>query len=613
MASDPPILAVRGGALGFGGPPLFADVDLSVLPGTKACLVGRNGSGKSTLLRVLAGAFELEAGTCYRAPGLTIGYLPQDEALPAGRSVAEYIAAGPPDGAPDHAVDAVLDRVGLAGDRALETLSGGEGRRAALARALVGEPDVLLLDEPTNHLDLPTIVWLEEALRATRQAVLVISHDRRFLSNVTGETFWLYDKSVRTSRRGYADFDAWRERVAHERAATARRLDQQLKAEERWLERGITARRRRNQGRLRRLAEMRERRRALLAAPSLAAFEAAEGPISSRLVIEAEDIAKSFDRTPIVSAFSTRIVRGDRIGILGPNGAGKTTLLRLLCGQLAPDAGRVRLAANASLAVFDQTRAALDPAETLWRTLVPQGGDSLMVRGRQRHIVAYMRDFLFTAKQAKAPVATLSGGEKNRLLLAKILAQPSNLLVLDEPTNDLDLETLDMLADMLDDYDGTLLLVSHDRDFLDRLVTSTIAVEGDGQAQEYAGGYRDYLIQRGAQPAAAPTGRARGARARKPRPPPTAQKLSYNDARELDGLPATLDRLAVAQQQLEGVLADPDYARRDRAGYRATAAKLAEVTTAIATAEERWLELEAAREAIAGADAPEDAAGSAAG
>ena len=602
MATDPPVITLRDIVVGFGGEPLFEGAELSLTPGMRACLVGRNGSGKTTIMKIIARLFEPDGGEVYFEPGLTIGYLPQDVPLPDEGTVADFVATAKPGGALRHEVDEVLSRVDLDGGRAVESLSGGESRRAALARALLGDPDVLLLDEPTNHLDLPTIQWLEQTLIAGRKTLLMVSHDRAFLKTVTTDTYWLHRRKLSHNPRGYGDFDNWSDAVIEAEAKAARRLNQKLKAEQHWLVHGVTARRRRNQGRLRKLETMRAQRQALLTGQVLAKVEADAGPLSGRLVLEAKSLAKSFGEKIIIEDFSTRVLRGDRIGIIGPNGAGKTTLLNLLIGKLGPDSGRLRLGSNLTTALFDQTRETLVPTDTLWQTLVPGGGDSLNVRGRQRHVVAYLRDFLFDDKQAKAPVSTLSGGERNRLLLAKILAQPSNLLVLDEPTNDLDADTLDVLQEMLDEYHGTVLLVSHDRDFLDRIVTSTIAVEGDGRVVEYAGGYSDYLHQRGA-PSRPPQGAASKQRVPAPskqRPRSAeARKLSYKDQRELDGLPERIAELETAKQNLETLLADPDLYSRDADAYNEAAIKLEEVTAAIDAAEVRWMELEAEREALA--------------
>ena len=601
MASAPPLLALKDAAVSFGGAPLFTGAELSVTPGMRACLVGRNGSGKSTIMKVLAGLIVPDTGELYVEPGLTIGYLPQDVPFVSGQTVAEFVAGK--DGAPRHEVDAALSRVDIDGDRLGSTLSGGEARRAALAQAMLADPDVLLLDEPTNHLDLPTIERLERDLVERRRTLIVISHDRAFLEAVTTDTFWMSRGVLRHNAQGYGSFDAWTERVAEAEVAAARKLDQKLKAEARWLERGVTARRKRNQGRLAKLDQLRAQRKALLTGEKLAEFELDSGPLSSRLVIECENLTKSYGEQKIIDGFSTRILRGDRVGILGPNGAGKTTLLKILIGEEERDSGRLRRAKNLTMAFFDQTRAQLDPNDTLWQTLAPQGGDSINVRGTPRHVVAYLRDFLFDEKQARAPVGTLSGGERNRLLLAKILAQPSNLLVLDEPTNDLDADTLDVLIDMLDSYDGTVLLVSHDRDFLNRIVSSTIAVEGNGVVEEYPGGYSDYLSQRkrAAREADREKDRKKQAAkaAPKPAPPAVAKKLSFKEQHELENLPDRIAALESAKEKLEVVLADPNLFAKDRNAYENAAKKLSEVETAIGDAEERWLVLEARREELA--------------
>jgi ATP-binding cassette subfamily F protein uup len=605
MAFDPPVISLKNAAVGFGGTPLFTGAELAITPGMRACLVGRNGTGKSTILKLLAGQLEPDDGELYLEPGLTVGYLPQDIPLPDGMTVADFVAKmGNELGmrgetAPRHEVDAALSRVDIDGARDVDSLSGGEARRAAIAGALLGDPDVLLLDEPTNHLDLPTIEWLERELVDRRKTLIMISHDRAFLEAMTTDTFWLHRGTLRHNTAGYAAFEDWTEQVADAEVRAAQKLDQKLKAEARWLERGVTARRRRNQGRLTRLHQMRAQRKALLTGQDLVQLEADAGPISSRLVVECENLCKSFGDETIIENFSTRILRGDRVGLVGPNGAGKTTLLKLLIGELEKDSGRLRRAKNMSLAFFDQTRAQLDPNDTLWQALAPQGGDSINVRGRQRHVVAYLRDFLFDDKQARAPIATLSGGERNRLLLAKILAQPSNLLVLDEPTNDLDADTLDVLLEMLDSYEGTVLLVSHDRDFLDKIVNSTIAVEGGGQVSEYPGGYSDYLRQR--RRAEWPTAKVEKKPGRveaKKRPASAPKKLSFKEEHELGALPGRIEALEHARAELQKALSDPELFARDAAAYETAARKLAEVEAAIGTAEERWLDLEARRESL---------------
>jgi ATP-binding cassette subfamily F protein uup len=601
MAS-PPLLALRDVRLTFGGNPLFEGVTTWVGKGDKTCLVGRNGSGKSTLLKVFAGEVLPDSGERFVQPGTRIAYLPQDPLLD-GDTVADYVAQGLPEDERDqmYRVDTVLAAVGIEGHRDPRQLSGGEGRRAALARALVGEPDALLLDEPTNHLDLPTILWLEEWLKSYQGALVMISHDRRFLDNVSRQTLWLERGLVRRAEFGFAGFPAWQEETYAAEEAELARMDNLLRRELHWLARGVTARRKRNMGRRRALDVLRSERSqrftSKLDNDRRANLAADAGDISGRLVIEAEKVSKVYGDKTIAQDFSTRILRGDRVGLIGPNGAGKTTLLRMLTGDLAPDAGEVRLGTNLEPAYFDQRRDRLDPERTVWDTLTDGRGDNIWVRGRPQHVVGYMKDFLFSEAQARTPVKALSGGERNRLLLAKLLAKPSNLLILDEPTNDLDMDTLDLLEEVLADYEGTLLVVSHDRDFLDRLVTSVIAVEGDGEIREYVGGYSDYLDQRPKKDE--PKAEAAKAKTAEAPRPKTATKLSYKDARELEELPGRLDKLSGEIAKLETELADAGLYARDRARFEKSSARLDAARAELEAAEERWLELETLREELA--------------
>ncbi|MCZ6605749.1 MAG: ATP-binding cassette domain-containing protein [Alphaproteobacteria bacterium] len=596
----PPVLTLRGGMVTFGGMPLFDNAELALAPGARACLVGRNASGKSTLLKILASEITADRGELFVQPGLTVSLLPQSPIYDAGLTVDECVAT--PKGRPapaSHKVDEILARLELDGRSRFGDLSGGEARRAALATALVGTPDILLLDEPTNHLDLPTIQWLESELAELSAAILMISHDRAFLANMTNETFWLRHDKLLAAGTGYRGFGAWAEKVAQDEAKAAQRLKQKIKAEEHWLIHGVTARRKRNQARLGKLAELRAARGTLLRNLGSVRLTAETGKTSGRLVVDAEELSKSYDGTPIIEDFSTRIIRGDRIGIVGRNGSGKTTLANLLTGRLEPDAGRIRLGSNVAIASLDQNRESLDQQATLWRTLVPGGGDSLDVRGRQRHVVSYLRDFLFDEKQAKMPVKSLSGGEQNRLALAKALARPANFLLLDEPTNDLDMDTLDVLEDMLADFEGTLILVSHDRDFLDRIVTSTIVLEGDGRAVEYAGGYSETLAPHPDRQPPRRKKKVSKSAFQSPRPKKDATKLGHREQRELDTLPQKIAQLEDAKRQLDKALADPGLYDRDRAAYAASAEKLADVETALTRAEARWLDLEERRETLA--------------
>ena len=601
MPPSPPLVALKGAAVSLGATTLFAGVDVSIGRGDKVALVGRNGSGKSTLMKCLAGRVELDSGERFVQPGARIGWLEQEPDLGRFPTVADFVAAGQAEPAP-HRVEAVLDALSLPPGRACATLSGGEARRAAIARALVDDPDVLLFDEPTNHLDIPTILWLERELQAFKGGLLLISHDRAFLQALSRRTLWLDRGVMRETERGFAQFEAWREEVFAAEEAAAHKLDQKIKAELKWMwEGGISGRRTRNMGRVRRLQDMRTERANRIRSRQ-ANLGVAEADVSGKLVIEAEGIAKSFagpdGPRAIVSGFSTRILRGDRVGLIGPNGAGKTTLLRMLTGELAPDAGTVKLGTNLQTIVFDQRRAQLDPQSTLKQVLLPEGGDNIWVGGKPRHIASYLKDFLFEPAMMDQPVRALSGGERNRLLLARLFARPSNLMVLDEPTNDLDMDTLDLLEEVLADYDGTLLLVSHDRDFLDRLVTSTIAVEGDGTAIEYAGGYSDYLVQRkAAREADAPKPAARTSA---PVAPKARTKLSYKDARELEELPGRMAALEKRVKALEAKLADPAFYGKDPAGFQRATDELTRVQADLATAEDRWLELEALKEELGG-------------
>jgi ATP-binding cassette subfamily F protein uup len=608
MPAATPQLAIRDAAVTFGGKPLFAGIDVTLGRGERVCLVGANGSGKSTILKALAGEIELDKGTRFIQPGIRIGYLPQGADLGRGSSVAEYVASGGRDLSPDdYRVATLLDHVQLDGARDLASLSGGEGRRAALARTLAAEPDLLLLDEPTNHLDLPTIQWLEEELAAFPGGILMISHDRAFLRRLTQRLLWLDRGRMFERDGGFDGFEEWSQAIADQEAAEFRRLEKRIEQEEYWLRRGVTARRSRNEGRRRNLFALRKQKAESLKTRGRARLQVTEAELGGKLAIEAIDISKHFTRpdgtqVKVVDGFSTRILRGDRVGILGPNGAGKTTLIKLLTGVTQPDSGEVKLGIGIAPIYLDQRRESFDLDKTLWETLAPGGGDSILVNGQQRHIVGYLRDFLFDERQATMPVRLLSGGERARLMLAKLFSQPSNLIVLDEPTNDLDMDTLDLLQDVLSDYDGTLLLVSHDRDFLDRLVTSTIAVEGDGDVQEYAGGYSDYVIQRGEREAARPAPKkAEPKRAEPAREAAPAQaRFSMKEQRELTEITAKLDKLHTEISTIESALADPTLYQRDPAKAAQAGALLARKRDELHAAEERWLELEEKRAALAG-------------
>ncbi len=592
----PPLMHLRGLSLRFGTKVLFDGTDLAVSRGDRICLVGRNGTGKSTLLKVAAGLILPDAGERFVQPGARVAYLPQEPDLSEFPTVAAAVTAGLADPAEAFRADAMIAEMGLRGDADPKLLSGGELRRTAIARALVGDPDILLLDEPTNHLDLPTIEWLEDRLAAYAGGLVLISHDRAFLTRLTRQTVWLDRGVARRHDKGFQAFEEWSETILEQEVAERARLDKKIAEETRWSRQGISARRKRNQGRLRALGDLRRERAEQRARIGQVKLGIDSGIASGRLVIEAEAIAYAWDGRPVLSPTSLRVLRGDRIGIVGANGAGKSTLLKLLMGELAPDEGAVRLGTNLQVVYLDQGRAALDPLKTVWDTLCPDGGDQVMVRGRPRHVVSYMRDFLFEDAQAKSPVGSLSGGERNRLLLAMALAKPSNLLVLDEPTNDLDIDTLDLLQETLADYEGTALVVSHDRDFLDRVATAIWALEGDGKVEDYVGGWSDYRRQRKAPAAAA----AKPADKPKPRAdaPRKPAKLSYKDQREWEQLPARIEALEAEQAKLEAKLADPNLFARDPGAFAAASDRLGAIAEERTAAEDRWLELELLREEL---------------
>ncbi len=599
----PPILALQSVGLSFGGRPLIESADLAVERGDRICLVGRNGSGKSTLLKIAAGEIEPDHGERFLQPDASVRYLPQEPDLSGFATVMDYVAAGLGPADNDTRAHSLLDRLGLLGATKTENLSGGEARRAALVRALAPKPDILLLDEPTNHLDLPAIEWLEGELQSLRSALVLISHDRRFLQNLSRVTVWLDRGATRRLDRGFGEFESWRDALLEQEERDAQKLDRKIAAEEHWVRYGVTARRKRNVRRMAGLAALRKEKREAKKQAGEVKLTVAEGKISGRLVVEAENISKSFGEKAIVKNLSLRILRGDRLALVGPNGAGKTTLINLLTGQLAPDSGMVRLGANLEMAALDQRRAALDPDATLADTLTGGGSDWVEINGEKKHVIGYMKDFLFPPEQARTPTSKLSGGERARLLLARALALPSNFLVLDEPTNDLDLETLDLLQEMLADYPGTILLVSHDRDFLDRVAGSVLVAEGEGRWIEYAGGYSDMLAQRGF--GLSPLAKAKPAEKKQDKPeaapkPEPKRRLSFKEKHALAALPEKIEKLRATAAKLHVILDDHELYARDPKRFHEATALLAKTEAELAAAEDQWLELEILREEIGG-------------
>ncbi len=593
-----PLLQLSDIALTFGGDPVFEDLSLVVQPGDRVALVGRNGSGKSTLMKVMAGLVLPDSGTRVAAPGVQVGYMEQDPKMAGFATLGDYAASGL-DIDEAYKVDMVAEGLKFdpAGD--VNTASGGERRRAALAKLMAEAPELMLLDEPTNHLDIEAIAWLENELKTTRAGFVLISHDRAFLRALTRATLWIDRGQVRRAEQGFEHFEAWRDKIWEEEDQQRHKLNRKIKAEARWAVEGISARRKRNQGRVRALQELRAQRAAQITRQGTAAMAFDGGSTSGKKVIEAVGLTKAFDDKPIVKAFDLTVQRGDRIAFVGPNGVGKTTLIKMLLGQEAPDAGSVKLGTNLDIAVFDQTRAALNEDMTLWENLAndPELGvsgksDQIMVRGTPKHVVGYLKEFLFNEAQARASVRSLSGGEKARLLLARLMARESNLLVLDEPTNDLDIETLDLLQDILGDYDGTVLLVSHDRDFLDRVATTTVAMEGNGQAVVYAGGWSDYRAQRGGDFVEAKEASKPLAKKEKPVEKKAATGLSFTEKHRLEELPAVIDKITAEIAKLEELLADPALFTQQPVKFQKATDALIARQTALSDAEEEWLVLE---------------------
>jgi ATP-binding cassette subfamily F protein uup len=603
-----PVLAYENLGLQQGGGWLFRGIDLFVGARDRLALIGRNGAGKTTLLKCLAAAIDTDEGRRTIQPGTRIVMLEQDPDVARFATLRDYALSGE-EAPPSYGVDAIADQIGVDLSREAATASGGERRRAAICRALAQEPDILLLDEPTNHLDLAAIEWLEDWLGRYTGAFVVISHDRTFLKRLTRSTLWLDRGSLRRAEIGFGGYDAWVEKVYEEEARAADKLDAKLKLELHWLQRGVTARRKRNQGRLAKLHEMRATRAAMLGPAGTAKLAIENDDVKTKTVIDANKVVKRFGERTILRDFTLKVQRGDRIGIVGANGAGKTTLLKILTGEMEPDEGTVMRAKTLDGVVIDQQRKLLDPAKRV-RDVLADGGDWIEVRGHKKHVQGYLKEFLFAPELIDARIGTLSGGERSRLLLAREFARRSNLLVLDEPTNDLDLETLDLLQEVIADYEGTVMIVSHDRDFLDRTVTITLGLDGTGTVDVVAGGYEDWERQRkkpqearssrakprgdGASAGSTPLGLARDERKVRP------AKLTYKDQRDYDLLPGRIEELEAAIARDEQALSDPDLFVKDNASFQKLTAAIERARAERDAAEERWLELAEQVEALAG-------------
>jgi ABC transport system ATP-binding/permease protein len=603
----PPLITLTDVRLSFGGKPLFTGVSFSLSKGERVALVGRNGAGKSTLMKIISETVEADTGDVWRQPGITYAAVAQEPDLAGFETVLDYAREGLEN---DYMAEAELMEFSVEAGADPATLSGGQLRRAALAKAFAKDPDVLLLDEPTNHLDVPMIEQLEARLKAFNGVVLVVSHDRRFLENISTNTLWLRQGKVLKSPDGYVKFDEWAEQIEVEEERQLRRMSTHLKDEQHWLARGVTGRRKRNQGRLAKLRDLRsehaQMRSALADRKSTADLSVDAGDSMSKKVIEAKHLTKTYDgpdgKLTLVNDLSLKILRGDRIGIIGPNGAGKTTLVKLLLGRIEPDSGSVKQSKTLQVTYQDQTRETLDPKDTIWEALAPAGGDSIMVQGRQRHVAAYAKDFLFSPDQLRQPVGALSGGERNRLSLAIGLAQSSNLLVMDEPTNDLDMQTLDLLEDMLLGYEGTLILVSHDRAFLDATVTSCLCPIGDGEWIVTAGGWSDAQQQlKGVRQ----KNGANDPKAEKPktdnaqRPKPQT-KLSFKDEHRQKELDALVPKLQAEIAKLEKDMSDPELYARDAEAFNKKSIRVGKAREELEAAEMEWLEIEEKRDALTG-------------
>ena len=600
MAVEAPIYTIKNARLTFGLNPLFTGVDLYINRGDKICLVGRNGCGKSTLLKVICGIQEADEAEIFIQPGTRIGYMPQEPDFGTCKTLREVVESGLPKEEKNqtYRADQLIEYFDINAEQSPDIASGGEKRKAALARALINEPDILLLDEPTNHLDIAAIEKLEDIIQKFSGAVIVISHDRAFLNHVSRTTFWLDRGILRRNNKGFTHFEAWQDQMIEQEIIEQKALNKKIAEETEWLHKGVTARRKRNMGRLRRLQQLRQERREQIKTIGSVNMEIENTDTRSKLVIEAKHINKTFGDRQIVKDFSIRVIKGNKLGIVGPNGSGKTTLLKLLTKKLEPDSGFVRIGKNLEEAYFDQNRITLDPKKTLWKTLCNEG-DHIWVRGHFRHVVAYLKDFLFKPEQAQCPVAALSGGEKNRLMLAVALARPSNFLVLDEPTNDLDMDTLDLLQEVLDEYEGTVIIVSHDRDFMDKVATSLLYLKGDGTVFEHVGTYTELLEKLQNQPQKTETKKsAPTATPTKSREKNKTAKLSFKEQYALEHLPNEIAQIEQQIKAAEIALGNPNLYTDDPQQFDSLTAALANNKTLLEEKETLWLELQLKSESL---------------
>lgn len=587
-----PVLSYEDLGLIQGSGWLFRNLDIHIGARDRLALIGRNGAGKTTLLKLIGNRLDPDEGRRTIVPGTNVVMLEQDPQVAGCATLLDFVLKG--DDAPArHEAEAIADQLGIDLNREAATASGGERRRAAIARALAQSPDVLLLDEPTNHLDITAIEWLEDWLGRYNGAFVVISHDRTFLTRLTRQTLWLDRGGIRRAEVGFGGFEAWTEQVAAEEQRAAEKLDAKLKLEEHWLQRGVTGRRKRNQGRLSKLIEMRAERAAMQGPQGAAALSVGTDDAKTKVVIDAKHVSKHFGDRAILKDLSLRVTRRDRIGIVGPNGAGKSTLIKLLTGQIAPDSGEVKLAKTLEPVIIDQQRSRMAPEKTV-REVLADGGEWIDVLGVRKHVHGYLKEFLFAPELIDAKVGTLSGGERSRLLMAREFARPSNLMVLDEPTNDLDLETLDLLQEVIGDYEGTVLIVSHDRDFLDRTVTVTLGLDGSGVADMVAGGYADWDAKRRVRQVATKKAVPKPVEVAKPK----SAKLSYKDQRDYDLLPARIEAIDAEIAKAEAAMADPDLFAKNPARFDALMKDVTRLTGEKDAAEMRWLELAEQVEAL---------------